>query len=145
MLRGLATISYYADDLEAAKTWYSDLLEIEPYFVRPLEGPSACVDFRLGDYQHELGIIDRRYAPPTTMTGPAGVVALWHVDDIRTAYARLLALGATQHEARVERRAGFITASVGDPFGNIPGTMDNPHYLAVLAGKRDARPAPPTV
>lgn len=132
MLRGLATISYYADDVEAAKQWYSDLLGIEPYFARPETGPPAYVEFRLGDYQHELGIIDRRYAPPSTATTPGGVVAFWHVDDLPAAYARLLALGATAHEAPTERGAGFVTASVVDPFGNILGVMYNPHYLAVL-------------
>ncbi|SEL20021.1 hypothetical protein SAMN04488688_103124 [Paenibacillus sp. cl141a] len=33
-LRGFATISYWADDMEAAKAWYSDLLGITPYFER---------------------------------------------------------------------------------------------------------------
>ncbi len=132
MLRGLATISYYADDVEAAKAWYSDLLGIEPYFVRPVEGPPAYVEFRLGDYQHELGIIDRRYAPPAATTGPAGVVAFWHVDDLRATYEQLLALGATAYEPPVDREAGFITASVIDPFGNILGIMYNPHYLNIL-------------
>ena len=31
MLRGLATISYWADDLKAARAWYSELLGIAPY------------------------------------------------------------------------------------------------------------------
>lgn len=132
MLRGPATISYYADNVEAAKRWYSDLLGIEPYFVRPEAGPPTYVEFRLGDYQHELGIIDRRYAAPGAATTPGGVVAFWHVDDLPAAYARLLALGATAHEAPIERGAGFVTASVVDPFGNILGVMYNPHYLAVL-------------
>jgi hypothetical protein len=41
MLRGFATISYWANDLEAAGDWYAELLGIEPYFVRPEEGPPA--------------------------------------------------------------------------------------------------------
>ncbi len=138
MLRGLATISYYADDVEAAKAWYSDLLGSEPYFVRPVEGPPAYVEFRLGDYQHELGIIDRRYAPPAATTGPAGVVAFWHVDDLRATYEQLLALGATAYEPPVDREAGFITASVIDPFGNILGIMYNPHYLNILSTMKTA-------
>jgi len=138
MLRGLATISYYADDVEAAKAWYSDLLGIEPYFVRPVEGPPAYVEFRLGDYQHELGIIGRRYAPPAATTGPAGVVAFWHVDDLRATYEQLLALGATAYEPPVDREAGFITASVIDPFGNILGIMYNPHYLNILSTMKTA-------
>ncbi len=138
MLRGLATISYYADDVEAAKAWYSDLLGSEPYFVRPVEGPPAYVEFRLGDYQHELGIVDRRYAPPAATTGPAGVVAFWHVDDLRATYEQLLALGATAYEPPVDREAGFITASVIDPFGNILGIMYNPHYLNILSTMKTA-------
>ena len=137
MLRGLATIAYYADDVAAARAWYSDLLGLEPYFVRPETGPPAYVEFRLGDYQHELGIIDRCYAPPATANGPSGAVAYWHVDDARAAYARLLALGATAHEAPTDREAGFVTASVVDPFGNILGVIYNPHYLAILAGRGD--------
>jgi catechol 2,3-dioxygenase-like lactoylglutathione lyase family enzyme len=34
MLRVLATINYWTDDMEAAKRWYSELLGVEPYFER---------------------------------------------------------------------------------------------------------------
>lgn len=33
MLRGFATISLYADDLDAAARWYTDVLGIPPCFV----------------------------------------------------------------------------------------------------------------
>lgn len=59
MLRGFATVNYWADDLETAKGWYVELLGAEPYFERP-----GYYEFRVGDYQHELGLVDRRYAPP---------------------------------------------------------------------------------
>lgn len=130
MLRGLTTVSFWAADLAAAKRWYAELLGAEPYFERP-----GYAEFRLGDYQHELGIIDSRYAP--TPTGPAGAIVYWHVDDVRAAYERLLALGATEHMAPIERGPGFTTASVVDPFGNILGVMYNQHYLAVLADRKD--------
>jgi predicted enzyme related to lactoylglutathione lyase len=133
MLRGLATVSYWADDLEAAKEWYSKLLGVEPYFERPGgAAPAAYYEFRLGDYQHELGLIDRRYAPGGPATGPGGVIVYWHVDDAAATLAKLLAMGAKEHEALTERGAGFVTASVVDPFGNILGIMENPHYLEVL-------------
>ncbi len=32
MLRGFATISLWADDLEAAKDWHAELLGVQPYF-----------------------------------------------------------------------------------------------------------------
>ena len=136
MLRGLTTVSYWADDLEPAKAWYSELLGIAPYFEVPGEdGRAAYAEFRLGDYQHELGLIARRYAPEGTSTTPGGVVVYWHVDDVEAALARLLDMGATQHEAPRDRGEKFITATVIDPFGNILGIMENPHYLEVLRSR----------
>ena len=133
MLRGLTTVSYYAADIEAAKAWYAELLGIDPYFeVTGEDNRPGYYEFRVGDYQHELGLIDSRYAPDGSATGPAGVVAYWHVDDVPATLDRLLSMGAKQHEAPTDRGEGFITASVLDPFGNILGIMYNPHYLAVL-------------
>jgi predicted enzyme related to lactoylglutathione lyase len=128
MLRGFATISFWADDLEAAKKWYAELLSIEPYFERP-----GYCEFRVGDHQDELGLIDSRYAPGGSSSGPAGAVMHWHVDDVRAALERLLTMGAKEYQPYTERGMGFITASVVDPFGNILGIMYNPHYLEVLA------------
>lgn len=62
MLRGLSTVSFFADDIMAARNWYAELLGIESYFVRPAAGTPAYVEFGVGDYQDELGIIDRRFA-----------------------------------------------------------------------------------
>jgi len=140
MLRGLTTVSFYAADLEAAKRWYTELLGIEPYFVRPAPpDPPGYIEFRIGDYQHELGLIDRRYAPDSAATGPAGAIIYWHVDDLPAALDRLLSMGAKEHQALTERGEGFTTASVVDPFGNILGIMYNPHYLDVLAGFSSVR------
>ncbi len=127
MLRGFATISFWADDLEAAKEWYAELLGIEPYFERP-----GYCEFRVGDSQDELGLIDSRYAPAGGATGPAGAVMYWHVDDVAAARDKLLSMGAKEYQPYTERGHGFITASVVDPFGNVLGIMYNPHYLEVL-------------
>ena len=127
MLRGFATVSYYAADLEAAASWYAEVLGIEPYFRRP-----GYVEFRVGDFQHELGIIDAQYRP-TSSDVPAGEIIYWAVDDVPATYDRLLALGATSYQPLMERGPGFTTASVVDPFGNILGVMFNQHYLDVLA------------
>jgi predicted enzyme related to lactoylglutathione lyase len=136
MLRGLTTVSFWAADLGAAKQWYTELLGIEPYFVRPEEGPAAYIEFRIGDYQHELGIIDSRYAPKGAAVGPSGVVVYWHVDYVQATFEKLLAMGATEYEPITQREAGFITTSVVDPFGNILGIMYNPHYLNILASSK---------
>ncbi|MFP3124655.1 VOC family protein [Ectobacillus funiculus] len=132
-LRGLTTVSFWTEDLVAAKKWYTELLGIEPYFERP-----GYVEFRLGDYQHELGLIDSRYAPDGSTTGPAGAVVYWHVDDVTATFKKLLSMGAKEYEAPTERGEGFITAAVVDPFGNILGIMYNQHYLEVLSSTRKA-------
>jgi predicted enzyme related to lactoylglutathione lyase len=133
MLRGLTTVNFFAADLEAAEKWYSELLGIDPYFERP-----GYREFRIGDYQHELGLIDSRYAPSSSPTGPGGAIVYWHVDDVTATLERLLSIGAKEHEALRHRGGGFITASVVDPFGNILGIMYNPHYLEVLNATRKA-------
>jgi predicted enzyme related to lactoylglutathione lyase len=133
MLRGLSTVSFFAADVTAAAAWYTDVLGVEPYFRRPAEGPPAYLEFRVGDYEHELGIIDARFAPGGHAGRPGGAIAYWHVDDVHAVFDRLLALGATEYEAPTERGPGFVTASVVDPFGNVLGVMYNRHYLDVLA------------
>jgi predicted enzyme related to lactoylglutathione lyase len=138
MLRGLTTVTYLADDVAAAVDWYTSLLGVEPYFSRPVEGRLAYAEFRLGDYQHELGIIDRRFAPPGQAGKPGGAIVYWHVDDVQTSFGRLLALGATTREAPVERGPGFVTATVIDPFGNLLGVMYNQHYVDVLESRPGA-------
>ena len=138
MLRGMATVSYWADDLQAARQWYAELLGVASYFERPDARNPAYIEFRIGDSQDELGVIDRKYAPPGTTGAPGRAVLYWHVDDIDAALARLKTMGATEYEPLTPREAGFITASVVDPFGNILGIMHNPHYLEILGVSREA-------
>jgi hypothetical protein len=50
MLRGVATINYWTDDLAAARGWYAELVGVEPYLQRPgPDGRLAYVEFRIGD------------------------------------------------------------------------------------------------
>ena len=134
MLRGLSTIVYTADNVASAAAWYAELLGTQPYFRRPEEGPPAYVEFRLGDYQHELGLMDSRYWPGGPASGGTSV-AYWAVDDVRAAHQRLLDLGAEPHEDVTERGPGFVTAAVRDPFGNVLGVMENAHYREVLGSR----------
>ncbi|MFE7099127.1 VOC family protein [Streptomyces erythrochromogenes] len=130
MLRGFATINFWADDLEAAKAWYTEVLGIAPYFERP-----GYAEFRIGDYQHEIGIVDRRHAPQGAAREPGGAVAYWVVDDLPGARRRLLELGAEEYQpVTAHGDGGFVTAAVTDPFGNVLGIMRNPHYVEVLEG-----------
>jgi hypothetical protein len=68
----------------AAKTWYSWVLCIEPYFDEPF-----YVGFSVGGY--ELGL---NPDPEARLKGLGGGVAYWGVADAEDAYRRLLALGA---------------------------------------------------
>jgi predicted enzyme related to lactoylglutathione lyase len=138
LLRGLATVNFFAVDIKAAKKWYSELLGIEPYFGYPDSEHPAYIEFRLGDYQHELGIIDSKYAPKGAgAVGSAGAVVYWHVDDVAATLEKLKDMGAKEYEPLKKRgEAGFITASVVDPFGNILGVMYNPHYLEILGSTK---------
>ena len=132
MLRELATVSLYADDLAAAERWYTALLGTEPYY----RVAAGYLEYRVGESEDELGLIDARYRPGgPAAPAPAGAVVFWDVDDLPAAVDRLVALGATVHEPLREHGdgEGFATASVVDPFGNVLGIMSNPHHRELRA------------
>ncbi len=132
-LRGVATISLWAANHQAAVEWYSELLGTKPYFERP-----GYAEFRIGDYQTEIGIIDSNYAPHLAFPErPSGVVLYWHVDDLHETLQRVLSMGAKELEAPQDRGHGFVTATVVDPFGNILGIMYNPHYVEVRGSQTE--------
>ena len=126
-------MNVWADDVPAAVAWYTEVLGVESYFSRPgPDGRTAYAEFRVGDHQAELGIIDRAWAPPAAAKEPGGAIMHWHVDDLEGTLARLLALGATGYQPVTPHGEGFDTAGVVDPFGNLLGIMTNPHYLEML-------------
>ncbi len=131
MLRGFATITYFADDLEAAERWYTDLLGVEKYF----EVPGGYIEFRIGDHSQELGIIQGGWAPHDMSAAPGGQIAYWHVDDLDGVIEWVLASGAEEYEPKTVRGEGFVTASFVDPFGNLLGVMHNEHYLDMLTAR----------
>ena len=133
MLRGMANVSYWADDVKAARQWYAQVFGMEPYFQMPDAENPAYVEFRVGDYRHEVGIISSRFRPKAATEGPGGAILYWHVDDVEKVFERLLSLGAAEYEPVTKRGEGFVTAAVVDPFGNVLGVMYNQHYLEMLA------------
>jgi predicted enzyme related to lactoylglutathione lyase len=139
-VRGFATINYWADDVASAVAWYTEFLGVTAYFERPgPDGRLAYAEFRIGDYQAELGIVDRKFAPPGASSEPGGALMYWHVDDLSATVERLLSLGAKEYQPITPRgEAGFVTAAVIDPFGNVLGVMCNPHYVEVLNSIRPA-------
>jgi predicted enzyme related to lactoylglutathione lyase/uncharacterized damage-inducible protein DinB len=115
---GVSTVRLHADDLPAARAWYADLLGAEPYFAR-----DEYVEWRVGPHDHELGILDRRFAPGHDSEGS---VAYWQVDDVDAALADLLARGATAREQVRDFGGGYRGAVAADPFGNALGIMQRP-------------------
>jgi predicted enzyme related to lactoylglutathione lyase len=120
---GLRTIIYKVPDLAAAKTWYSAILGFEPYFAE-----AYYVGFQVGGF--ELGL-DPDMTGVVAGAGAGaggGVVAYWGVADAGAAYDRMLALGAGAHEPAREVGGGIRVAAVKDPFGNVLGVIENPHF-----------------
>lgn len=116
ILKGLRTVIYGVTDLERAKKWYADALGIEPYFDMPF-----YVGFNVGGY--ELGL-----DPNAGATGAGGCTAYWGVDDVVKAVAHMESTGATVHSPVNEVGEGIKVASVRDPFGNLIGIVENPHF-----------------
>jgi predicted enzyme related to lactoylglutathione lyase len=115
MILGLRTAIYSTLDLAKGKEWYRKVLEREPYFDEPY-----YVGFSVGGF--ELGLI------PDGEPGLAGVQAYWGVTDAAAELARLVALDATVHEPVKDVGGGIKVASLRDPFGNLLGIIENPHF-----------------
>jgi len=122
---GLRTAKYSARDLGAARAWYVKVLEIEPYFDQPF-----YVGFNVGGY--ELGLVPDDSAGATR---PEAGVAYWGVENAERAYARLLSLGAVAFEPVTDVGEGIKVGAVRDPFGNILGVIENPHFTLPAAAK----------
>jgi len=113
---GLRTVIYAAPDLLKAKDWYSKAFGIEPYFDQPF-----YVGFNVGGY--ELGL-----DPNAKHIGPGGSVAWWGVASIDEAMKHLESIGGTVIEKAHDVGEGIKVGSVADPFGNIVGVIENPHF-----------------
>lgn len=119
MFLGLRTAKYDAQDLGKAKAWYAKVLGTEPYFDQ-----SFYVGFSVRGY--ELGIVP---GAKSEEARPASGVAYWGVEDARAAYQRLLDLGATPREEVQDVGEGILVGEVYDPFGNVLGVIQNPHFM----------------
>lgn len=120
MLLGLRTVIYKVADLARAKAWYSETLNISPYFDEPF-----YVGFNVGGF--ELGL-----DPDLEKQGPGrgGALAYWGVSDLRSMLAALEARGVRVQDPLQEVGEGILVAAVSDPFGNTVGLIENPHFGA---------------
>ena len=118
MFQGLRTVIYHAADLNAAKEWYAKALGVQPYFDQPF-----YVGFNIAGYEFGLD------PDPNSATGTGtSAIAYWGVDDAEAELARLVELGATDRLGVQDVGEGIRLASVIDPFGNVFGIIENPHF-----------------
>lgn len=118
MFLGLRTAIYQVSDIAKAREWYSNVLGFGPYFDEPF-----YVGFNVGGY--ELGL---QPSENEAVNKNEGVIAYWGVESAETALERLNALGGTTHEAVQDVGGGIKVATVKDPFGNVFGVIENPHF-----------------
>ena len=113
---GLRTAIYHAPDLAQAKSWYSKILGIEPYFDQLF-----YVGFNVNGYEPvSTPIRPRPHAPGQPASRGCGP-------------PRLLSLGATERTNVQDVGEGIRVATVLDPFGNIFGVIENPHFKLTSA------------
>jgi len=117
-LLGLRTTIYYVPDVARARDWYARLLGKAPYYDTPY-----YVGFNVGGF--ELGLHPEGDAH---RAGDGGAATYWGVASVAEAWTRVLALGATAHENPNEVGQGIVVAAVKDPFGNVLGLIENPHF-----------------
>jgi predicted enzyme related to lactoylglutathione lyase len=118
MIQGLGTVIYRVTDLDRAKAWYARAFQQAPYFDQPF-----YVGFNIAGYEFGLD------PDPSSASGAgASAIAYWGVADAEAALARLVELGATDRLGVQDVGDGIRMASVIDPFGNIFGIIENPHF-----------------
>jgi len=116
-LQGLRTLIYRVKDLAEAKNWYTKFLGRKPYFDEPFYVGFNVGGFELGLHPIEVGL----------ETGN-NVEAYLGVPNIEKAFKEALELGATVHSEIQDVGEGIKTATFCDPFGNIIGLIENPHF-----------------
>ena len=118
MFQGLRTTIYVVDDLDRAKAWYADVLGSAPYFDQPF-----YVGFNVGGF--ELGLMP---SEGESHPGAGGTLTYWGVPDAEAALARLVEMGAAERDSLQDVGDGVKVATVLDPFGNVLGVIENPHF-----------------
>ena len=124
VLLGLRTAIYPAPDLAAAKTWFTAMLGIEPYF-----DTDFYVGYQVGGYELAL---DPNGDPAR------GVITYWGVPEADEAYRALVESGATPDGPVQDVGDAIRTASFVLPHGGVFGIIENPHFAAPETGTEQA-------
>lgn len=121
MIQGLRTVIYPVTDIAEGKGWYAGVLGKQPYFDE-----AFYVGFEVGGF--ELGLV------PDGQPGAAGATAYWGTADAKAEVARLVQLGATVESDVMDVGGGILVATVRDPYGNLFGIIQNPHFDLAKVG-----------
>lgn len=115
MIQGLRTVIYPVTNLPEATAWYEQVVGHAPYFNEVF-----YVGFEVGGF--ELGLI------PDGEPGVTGGTAYWGTEDADAEVARLVKLGAELESPVADVGGGIRVATVRDPYGNLFGVIQNPHF-----------------
>jgi predicted enzyme related to lactoylglutathione lyase len=118
MLLGLRTVVYKVTDLDKAKSWYSKVFGIEPYFDQPF-----YVGYEVGGFELGLDPSSENRTP-----GLGGSTAYWGVKDLSATLTSLAKNGVSVLIPLQEVGDGIKVATITDPFGNEIGLIENPHF-----------------
>lgn len=105
MANSIKLLVYPVEDIEAAKTFYSRFLGVEPYADSPY-----YVGYKVGDL--EVGL------DPNANTGP---IAYRDVEDIEASLADMTSAGAETMQDVKDVGNGLLIAQVKDAAGNVVG------------------------
>ena len=114
-LLGLRTVIYAAPALAQTREWYTRALGVEPYFDQPF-----YVGFNVGGY--ELGL------DPNAQVADSSTITYWGVSSIKDSVQHFLDVGASLFAPIQDVGDGIHVASLKDPFGNVVGLIENPHF-----------------
>ena len=123
MFQGLRTVIYHVPDLAAAKAWYASAFNTQPYFDQPF-----YVGFSVGGY--ELGL----HPDVSGVTFGNNAVTYWGVPNIEEAMTHMKKCGAVTRSEPMDVGEGIKVASVADPWDNVIGIIENPHFRASSGG-----------
>jgi predicted enzyme related to lactoylglutathione lyase len=118
MLLGLRTVVFKVTDLIKAKAWYHDVFGIDPYFDEPY-----YVGYNVGGYELGLDPSTEKQQP-----GPGGSVAYWGVKDLAATFEQLSKRNVNVVAPLQDVGEGIKVATISDPFGNLIGLIENPHF-----------------
>jgi predicted enzyme related to lactoylglutathione lyase len=118
MFSGLRTVIYKVTDIEKARDWYSLLLGFKPYFDE-----AFYVGFNVAGYELGLQPVENLSDNISTRT-----ITYWGVEKIEEAFARIQSHGAIVVESIQDVGDGIKVATLADPFGNVVGIIENPHF-----------------